>query len=588
MANSGFQVGAGTAEIRFPAQMFPVEGFGGIIHDLPHARVLLLQNKEKVAIVALELVNASDEVIEICKQIIHEKTQTELDHIWIHSTHAITTPHAPPNDVQNRLFAVAVKEAIQKAVEQAAGSLCPAVMGVGTGYCDVNSNRDIELNGAWYYGMGGTMESNKTMTILRFDSLENTPIGFLISYGVKPTCINNAEMDQNTRQITTDVPGVACTMLEKTFDAPALFCMSSAGDQVTKELCLYYTLNEDGEVAFVERSVEEGLGYVAQLGAQMGDAAIAIAKSIVCGVENPTVAYTATSYPWANKAGDGQVEISVEGIQLGDAVALVGMKPETNCVTELELWERSPFPHTLILSFVNGDQKYMPDRKAYQLETWEFRRSGCGVGCAEEFVRVATDLLEDLLKGKIKKKKPDVQRNFKPRESQTISFAGYRWFVLEVKQEKALVLCEAVLETRAYHSPGGAITWENCELREYLNGAFYQTAFTAAEQSKILEMEIENQSNPKYGVRGGNATYDKVFLLSLQQAQAYLFGFPDLLIGRDVKTGNPVWWHLRSPGEGVNVAASVNAAGAIDYHGVNDGVSNPTGGVRPAMWLKLS
>lgn len=582
--------GAGTAEIIFDPAMFPTEGFGGEIHDVPHARVLVVKNGVEVAIVSLELVQVSEEMIEACKKAVSQRTGTDKNRIWIHATHAITTPHAPSDTQKNELHFTAIVKAVDEAASQAASACRPAVMGVGTGCCDVNANRDIELDGEWYYGMGSTMASNKVMTILRFDALDGEPIGFLMSYGIKPTCIYNVGQSTNTRQVSSDVPGLACMIMEDEFRAPCLFCMSAAGDQIPKEIAMYYQLDENGGVSFVELSVAQGIEMMVRQGREMGSAAVGIARSITCGIAAPAVVHTAACFTWPNKVGDGEVEILVDGIRLGDSVALVGLKPEVNCVTELELWKASPFEHTLLVSFLNGDQKYMPDREAYQLGTREYVRSGCAAGCAEQFVITATDMLEDLRAGRA----AEVSTAGLGRTGKTaagmnrkIEFGGHTWIVLDKKDGKTLVISEKVLERRAYHAAGGAVTWEECELREYLNGEFFRRTFTEAEKSKIAEMTVINKSNTKYGVRGGNDTTDRVFLLSLQEAENYLFGFTKLLNAIDAVTGEIVWWHLRSPGEGADAAARVTATGLIDYHGVADGVADPAGGVRPAMWLEI-
>lgn len=64
-------------------------------------------------------------------------------------------------------------------------------------------------------------------------------------------------------------------------------------------------------------------------------------------------------------------------------------------------------------------------------------------------------------------------------------------------------------------------TWENSELRQYLNGRFLRTAFTGDEQERILVSELQNSDNPIYGTDGGNTTYDMIFVLSLEEAENY-------------------------------------------------------------------
>ena len=50
-----------------------------------------------------------------------------------------------------------------------------------------------------------------------------------------------------------------------------------------------------------------------------------------------------------------------------------------------------------------------------------------------------------------------------------IKLGGSDWRVLEVKDGKALVIIDIILFTRAFHSQNGEVTWETCDLRQYLN-----------------------------------------------------------------------------------------------------------------------
>ena len=88
------KVGAGNAEIMFQKELFPLEGFCGI-HDLPKVSVLVIEEAQKVAIVSIEIVMLWDDFIEKCRKAVAEITDTPPENVWIHVTHAITTPHAP-------------------------------------------------------------------------------------------------------------------------------------------------------------------------------------------------------------------------------------------------------------------------------------------------------------------------------------------------------------------------------------------------------------------------------------------------------------------------------------------------------------
>jgi len=187
-----------------------------------------------------------------------------------------------------------------------------------------------------------------------------------------------------------------------------------------------------------------------------------------------------------------------------------------------------------------------------------------------------------------------------PEVGDVIPFGGYDWRVLDVQNNKALIITENVIERIPYDVKYKAVTWETCTIREYLNGEFLQK-FTAEEQRHIAETRVSNPDNLWYGTNGGNDTTDKVFLLSLEELVEY-FGDSGQLQNRPANSsliddqyntarkamdtsGTVSWWWLRSPGLLSNGAAGVNDGGGVYVFGV--GVSLDDGGVRPALWMNL-
>lgn len=392
------KAGAGVGTIDFDPSIFPTEGFSGVINDSPHVRILLLEAGQRAAIVACELVNTPATVIEAIRAKIAERAEVPEENIWVHSTHAITTPHEPGDE--------AVLAAADAALEQALASFAPATLGVGTAECDVNVNRNIEtpegIVGGPYYGRGGTGYSNKTMTLLRFDGEDGTPIAFFLSYGIKPTALDNSEMDAGTRVISSDVPGKACTMVEETFGAPCLFCMPAAGDQYPREMTMFYDLNEEGtHMVEHDLGVEAGLEIMNRLGDEMGTVAVELAGSIECGEDRSFVAGASDNFTASERrmAQVSEVMVDVSVLALGD-VAFVGFKQELDAATEQEIQEASGFEHTLLISFLNGDGKYMPHDAAYDLNSgkgsYEVLKSGFERGTAECLVSLADELLQGL------------------------------------------------------------------------------------------------------------------------------------------------------------------------------------------------
>ena len=202
-----------------------------------------------------------------------------------------------------------------------------------------------------------------------------------------------------------------------------------------------------------------------------------------------------------------------------------------------------------------------------------------------------------------------------------IEFGGFDWRVLEVKEGKALVLSDKTLFRREYHTEQNIpVTWEECDLRQYLNGQFYDYSFSKEEKKRIVETAVINKDNPWFNksgqedvewAGGGNDTKDKVFLLSLDEVLLY-FGDSGQVENQQVaqfhiddqfnekritepRSGiiyQTIWWWLRSPGifstsceTNFCCAASVSINGHINIYG--DYMFNDIGGVRPALWLKM-
>jgi hypothetical protein len=195
----------------------------------------------------------------------------------------------------------------------------------------------------------------------------------------------------------------------------------------------------------------------------------------------------------------------------------------------------------------------------------------------------------------------------------SLSFGGYNWRVLDILNNTALIITEEIIEQRAYHDAYKDITWADCALRNYLNGEFYDK-FNDTDKLRIIPVTNKNPDNQWYGSKGGADTRDRVFLLNLEEVckyfgdsrsklqnpgknQRYWFERKDennskriaRLLGKEWSW----WWWLRSPGR-VNVKAVYifGTDGNIGIQGNNilkgnlsDGKC--TGGVRPALWLKL-
>ncbi|MDE5547408.1 MAG: hypothetical protein K2J30_00200, partial [Clostridia bacterium] len=127
-----------------------------------------------------------------------------------------------------------------------------------------------------------------------------------------------------------------------------------------------------------------------------------------------------------------------------------------------------------------------------------------------------------------------------------------RWRILKVTGGTAMLMCDSVIDVHTYQSdykrvttisgggwfttangaPDGtsALKYQYSGVRAWLNGEFYQEAFTEAQQAIIQTSTVENGSSSispnDYLPRDiSPTTYDKVFLLSYAEATNTAYGF---------------------------------------------------------------
>lgn len=182
------------------------------------------------------------------------------------------------------------------------------------------------------------------------------------------------------------------------------------------------------------------------------------------------------------------------------------------------------------------------------------------------------------------------------------------WLVLARDGNKALLISRYALDAQPYNKDYTSVTWETCTLRTWLNGTFYNKAFSSAEQAAILTTNVDNSKNQCYSgwsTSGGNNTQDKVFLLSYAEANKYFsvtYNNSSNTKSRVAPTAYTIaqgagknssyktadgidagWWRLRSPGVSQYYAAYVSTYGSLYANRVNVG----SGSVRPALWVNI-
>lgn len=169
------------------------------------------------------------------------------------------------------------------------------------------------------------------------------------------------------------------------------------------------------------------------------------------------------------------------------------------------------------------------------------------------------------------------------------------WVQLDEKDGKKLLVSKYAIDSRPFNNELRNITWDNSDIRKWLNNDFYNIAFSDIEKSKIVltkNIALVNPNHPD-NTNIGNDTEDKVFLLSYQEVVKYFPKENDRLlkptkyvINKGCYTnnfGNAAWW-TRSPG--LSETSPEYLASAGDFGNRQHQVNETIIGTRPAIWVK--
>lgn len=170
-----------------------------------------------------------------------------------------------------------------------------------------------------------------------------------------------------------------------------------------------------------------------------------------------------------------------------------------------------------------------------------------------------------------------------------------RWVVLQNRDDLVTLITEQSIAAMRYHFNANETSWADCSLRSWLNGTFYTSAFSLDETGFICKNYISTPANPDYPSPLGEATVDKVYLLSLSEALSYFRTTSDRKLTCTPASYQQTYtdqndfccWWLRTPGAQLKSAVGVDTTGQVMSVGY-DCYKNEQIGVRPVIVVDIS
>lgn len=160
------------------------------------------------------------------------------------------------------------------------------------------------------------------------------------------------------------------------------------------------------------------------------------------------------------------------------------------------------------------------------------------------------------------------------------------WIILEESNGRLLLISRYILDYQDFNDTviAKATSWKNSSLRKWLNDNFYNTAFSASEQSRILSTSVQDYKSDNVL---GDVTSDNVFILSKKQAFSY-FSSNYARATRATQYANSrksyptnAYWLIDSYSSDL-YKYLINSDGKNE----NNPRVNESEGVRPVIWIK--
>ena len=230
--------GPSTAEVRMRAgaavESVTTEKPSAAVHDPLCARAVVFDNGEtRVAIVGIDLGNASEKLVADVRRLVEEQASIPAGHVLINASHNHRTHGQTAEDAAER---------IAQAVRRATESLAPVKIGMCKGREDrITMNRRLRLKDGKEWTIrranpsardeevAGVGPMDPEIGILRVDRVEGGTLVVLYNFACHPYA------GVPDGGVTADLPGFASRVVEEGVggDAPVALFLQGAGGDIT-------------------------------------------------------------------------------------------------------------------------------------------------------------------------------------------------------------------------------------------------------------------------------------------------------------------------------------------------------------------
>lgn len=426
--NAGLRAGAARVEVTPPLAAGTEGPTGRYDNEHLYVRAIVVDNgSSRAALIGADQSNLSENQWKQASQRIAKELDCPVANVLMSATHThspgITIGPPPPGQAPGVLDAneTRVVDGMVSAVQQAKGKLQPAQMAFGTGASYLNVNRDAiqPVTHLWTQAPNLLAASDKTVAVLKFETLAGEVIGVYVNYAMHPI---NGYLANFT---SGDFADAMSRYVEQAYDdqPTVIFSQGASGDQNP----LYMRESTNGlasrsgvaitgnvlEREAVEGPLRDGPATPRPMDAKVRDrlqrwmdSEGAVLGEEVIRVMTDSTHVERTARIWGSqtevscpgrtrtdKGREGMTGTYVDGpavpirlgvIGIGD-VALTSVNAEIYNLISQRMKKESPMTNTVMVTLANGraPSGYIPDDASFSHNSFQVLGSRLKAGCAE-------------------------------------------------------------------------------------------------------------------------------------------------------------------------------------------------------------
>jgi hypothetical protein len=407
---SSLKAGAAKVDVT-PAERDLPKNYEGILDRLYSRAIVLESGSMSAALITVDAGAIPDQIWQGVTQQIEKEFGIPTTNVLLTATHT----HSVPGQT-----GAGYVQKIVDSVRLARQRLAPARVGYGAGVSYLNVNRNIidPKTRQWWEGPNYDGPSDKTVAVVKFESLTGEPIAVYYNYAMHAVTVGQLD------KVSADAPGEVSKYIEDSLDdkAIAVWSTGAAGDQNPIYYQQTYDLREIRIKEYAARGIDisnsmppggEGLNksdprvaklmnqqkqMIVSMGQFLGEEVLHVMRGMQRMESNVGIyaGQKAISCPGRERTNSGRagfagtykeaapVELRLGLLKVGD-IAIGAVNAEVFNPIAQRLKQESPFTRTMMVTLTNGMARsgYIPNDAAYGMYTFEVLSSRLQPGCAE-------------------------------------------------------------------------------------------------------------------------------------------------------------------------------------------------------------